>query len=132
MRRLREVSWSIFSARLSLSAMSSSTELDAVLTSMPSFLRRSMTSWLGRFRSLASWKTLTFPIRLTPLRPVRHALRRGFRRLLGSAFRCRRLLAFRRCALGGRAFPRLGLGLLGQGLFFGQAPVFLGLLGRQP
>src|SRR5260221_8411713 len=107
MRRLRVVSWSILSARLSLSAVSSSTELDAVLASTPSFLRRSMTSWLGRLRSLASWKTLTFPIRLTPLRPVRHALRRGFRRLLGSAFRCGCLFAFRRCALGGHAFRRL-------------------------
>ena len=36
-----------------------------------------MTSWLERFRSLASWKTLTFPIRLTllaaSLRPPRPA-----------------------------------------------------------
>src|SRR6185436_21090264 len=121
MRRLRVVSRSIFSARLSLSAVSSSTELDAVLASTPSFLRRSMTSWLGRFRSLASWKTLTFPIRLTPLRPVRHALRRGFRRLLGNAFR-----------RGRRPFRGLGLGLLGQGLLLGQAPLFLRLLRGQP
>src|SRR4029450_5823215 len=130
MRRLRVVSWSIFSARLSLSAVSSSTELDAVLASTPSFLRRSMTSWLGRFRSLASWKTLTFPIRLTPLRPVRHALRGGFRPLLGHALR-RGLVALRGRALGRRAFRRLGLRLLGQGLLFGQAPLFLGLLGGQ-
>src|SRR6185369_525910 len=114
MRRLRVVSRSIFSARLSLSAVSSSTELDAVLASTPSFLRRSMTSWLGRFRSLASWKTLTFPIRLTPLRPVRHALRGGFRRLFGSALRRGRL-------------GRLGLGLL-----FGQTALFFRLLGGQP
>src|SRR6186997_736978 len=131
MRRLRDVSKSILSARLSLSAMSSSTELDAVLTSMPSFLRRSMTSWLGRFRSLASWKTLTFPIRLTPLRPVRHA-RGGFRCLLRSGFRCGRLFAFRGCALAGRAFRRRGLGLLGQGLLLGQAAIFLRLLRGQP
>src|SRR6185436_7579585 len=110
MRRLRDVSWSIFSARLSLSAMSSSTELDAVLASTPSFLRRSMTSWLGRFRSLASWKTLTFPIRLTPLRPVRHALRGGFGRL-----------------------GRFGLlRLLGLGLLFGQTALFFRLLRGQP
>src|SRR5258705_401579 len=132
MRRLREVSWSIFSARLSLSAMSSSTELDAVLTSMPSFLRRSMTTWLGRCRSIASWKTLTFPIRFTPLRPVRHALRGGFRCLLGSGFRCGRLFAFRGCALDGRALRRRGLGLLGQGLLLGQAAIFLRLLRGQP
>src|SRR6188474_2021767 len=114
MRRLRVVSRSIFSARLSLSAVSSSTELDAVLASTPSFLRRSMTSWLGRFRSRASWKTLTFPIRLTPLRPVGHALRGWFRRLFG-------------CALG------LGLlRLLGLGLLFGQAALFLRLLRGQP
>src|ERR1043166_587304 len=110
MRRLRVVSRSILSARLSLSAVSSSTELDAVLASTPSFLRRSMTSWLGRFRSLASWKTLTFPIRLTPLRPVRHALRGGLRRLFGNALRRGRLLARSGGALGGRAFRGLGLG----------------------
>src|SRR6185369_119811 len=117
MRRLRVVSRSIFSARLSLSAVSSSTELDAVLASTPSFLRRSMTSWLGRFRSLASWKTLTFPIRLTPLRPVRHALRGGFRRLFGSALR--------------RGHFGL-LRLLGLGLLFGQTALFFRLLGGQP
>src|SRR6185436_10338831 len=126
MRRLRVVSRSIFSARLSLSAVSSSTELDAVLASTPSFLRRSMTSWLGRFRSLASWKTLTFPIRLTPLRPVRHALRGRFRRLFGHALRRGRLRALR--TLGRRLFRGRGLGLLGQGLLFGQAPLFLRLL----
>src|SRR5687768_11193935 len=70
MRRLREASASIFSARLSLSAVSSSTELLAVFTSMPSFFSRSITSWLERFRSLASWKTLTFTIRLPSPRPV--------------------------------------------------------------
>src|SRR5215470_8516169 len=88
MRRLRAVSASILSARLSLSAVSSSTEEDAVLTSMPSFLRRSMTSWLGRPRSLASWKTLTFPIRLTPLpRPFRHGLPGRLRRFLEGPLR---------------------------------------------
>src|SRR5512132_3415419 len=49
--------------RRSLSAVSSSTELEAVFASTPSFFRRSMTSWLVSFRSRASVKTLTFPIR---------------------------------------------------------------------
>src|SRR5688572_3835864 len=77
MRRLRAASASILSARLSLSAVSSSTELLAVLASDPSFLSRSMTSWLERFRSLASWKTLTFPIRLPSLRPLARSLDAG-------------------------------------------------------
>jgi hypothetical protein len=51
----------------SLSAVSSSTELEAVFTSTPSFFRRSMTSWLESFRSRASPKTLTFAIRPTLL-----------------------------------------------------------------
>src|SRR6185295_19996602 len=67
MRFLRAVRLSILMARFSLSAVSSSTEELAVLASAPSFLRRSITSWLERFRSLASWKTLTLPIRLTLL-----------------------------------------------------------------
>src|SRR5687767_1886272 len=66
MRRLREVSASILKARFSLSAVSSSTELDAVFTSTPSLRSRSTTSWLERLRSLASWKTLTFVIRRSP------------------------------------------------------------------
>src|SRR6185295_19756058 len=89
MRFLREVNASILSARLSLSAVSSSTELEAVLRSIPSFLRRSITSWLERFRSLASWKTLTFPIRLPSLA-----------RVLPRAFPNRRGLALRRCRHG--------------------------------
>src|SRR3954471_16283645 len=101
--------------------MSSSTELDAVLTSMPSFLRRSMTSWLGRPRSLASWKTLTFPIRLTPLRPVGHDLTRRLRRLLERGVRLRR-------RLGGRCLVSLRR-LLGGRLLLGQAPLLLRLLG---
>src|SRR5687767_8054063 len=82
MRFLRAVSWSIFRARRSLSAVSSSTELLAVLTSSPSFLRRSITSWLERPRSRASWKTLTFPIRLTSLAGLLRALHHR-RRLAG-------------------------------------------------
>src|SRR5438105_5412583 len=117
MRRLRVVSWSILSARLSLSEVSSSTELDAVLTSTPSFLRRSMTSWLGRPRSLASWKTLTFPIRLTPLRPVCHDLTGRLGRLVERGVRTRRRLG------------RLSLvslrRRLGGGLLLGQAALLL-------
>src|SRR5262249_2979729 len=138
MRRLRVVSWSILSARLSLSEVSSSTELDAVLTSMPSFLRRSMTSWLERFRSLASWKTLTFPIRLTPLRPFRHGLAgrlRGLER--GRRRRRRRLRARHRVRLRARG-GLLGSGLLlgggllpGGGLLLAQPPLLLRLLGHQ-
>jgi hypothetical protein len=44
--------------------VSSSTELDAVFTSTPSFWSRSITSWLESFRSRARLKTLTFAIRL--------------------------------------------------------------------
>src|SRR5262249_35807181 len=125
MRRLRVVSWSILSARLSLSEVSSSTELDAVLTSTPSFLRRSMTSWLWRFRSLASWKTLTFPIRLTPLRPFRDRLPRGRgcleRGLLRRRFRGLRDLR----ALLVAGTVRV---LLRQRLLLGQAALLLRLL----
>src|SRR4051794_27847281 len=136
MRRLREVSASILSARLSLSAMSSSTELDAVLTSMPSFLRRSMTSWLGRFRSLASWKTLTFPIRLTPLPgPFRHLpgrlrrfvggrLRRGGLHGLGAARAGRTLFGLRRTR---RRFAAL----IGQGFLLGETAILFRLLRGQ-
>src|SRR5215216_2368396 len=74
MRLLRVVSWSILSARRSLSAVSSSMELLAVLTSIPSFFKRSITSWEERPRSRASWKTLTFPIRLTSLAGLLRAL----------------------------------------------------------
>src|SRR5690242_6358145 len=70
MRFLRAASASILRARFSLSAVSSSTELDAVFTSIPSLRRRSMTSWLSIPRSRASWKTLTFPIRLPSLARV--------------------------------------------------------------
>src|SRR6185503_17447734 len=77
---------SILRARFSLSAVSSSTELLAVLTSIPSFFRRSMTSWLERFRSLASWKTLTFSIRLSPL-AVGHDLSGGLRDLVPGRLR---------------------------------------------
>src|SRR3954463_12425966 len=138
MRRFRVVSWSILSARLSLSAMSSSTELDAVLTSMPSFLRRSMTSWLGRPRSLASWKTLTFPIRLPPWRPVGHDLTRRLRRLLERGVRLRRrlggrcLVSLRRLLGGGLLLRPAALPpppLPGGALPLGQAALLLRLLG---
>src|SRR6185295_2498687 len=118
MRFFRAVNASILRARLSLSAVSSSTELEAVLRSIPSFLRRSITSWLERFRSLASWKTLTFPIRLPSLaRVFPHGLAHRGR----FAFRGRgrfglrsRLLLRRRLLL--RLPPRLflGRGLLGR------------------
>src|SRR5712692_5200202 len=135
MRRFRAVKASILRARFSLSAVSSSTELEAVLTSIPSFLRRSITSWLERLRSLASWKTLTFPIRLPSLARV------GSR-----AFADRRRLAFRRRRFRGRGRLRLrrrrgrllgGRGRLGlrRGLLLGlPARLLLGrrLLGRQP
>src|SRR5688572_27524391 len=134
MRRLRLVRASILRARLSLSAVSSSMELEAVLTSTPSFFSRSMTSWLERSRSLASWKTLTFNIRLPSLaRPLAgHRRGHGFglgrlvpRRpafgLRGGVFRPgvlgARLLGRGRCLRGG--------GLLGGGLLFGQAPRLL-------
>src|SRR5258706_14235974 len=64
MRFFLAVSWSILKARLSLSAVSSSTELLAVLTSKLSRLRRSMTSALSMPRSRASWKTRTLCISL--------------------------------------------------------------------
>src|SRR5438552_8948434 len=131
MRRLRVVSWSILSARLSLSEVSSSTELDAVLTSTPSFLRRSMTSWLGRPKSLASWKTLTFTIRLTPLRrPFRDALAGRLPRLFEG--RLGRLWLGGLRGLRGLFRDRAGrLGrLLGQRLLLGQAALFFRLLGR--
>src|SRR5262245_38717618 len=67
MRFFLAVSWSILKARLSLSAVSSSIELLAVLTSTPSFLRRSITSALVAPRSRASWKTRTLCIMLVPL-----------------------------------------------------------------
>src|SRR5215475_2796703 len=92
MRRFRAARASILSARLSLSAVSSSTELEAVFTSIPSFLSRSMTSWLERLRSLASWKTLTLTIRLSPL--ARH-------RVLARTLGVRRLAA----VLAGAGFP---------------------------
>src|SRR5262245_64404422 len=110
MRFFRVVSWSIFRARRSLSAVSSSTELLAVLTSSPSFLRRSTTSWLDRPRSRASWKTLTFPIRLpSPGRTL------GCRGLHGA-----RLLGLRPCRLFGSLLR----------LFGGPLRFFGGPLGR--
>src|SRR5262245_50625102 len=108
MRRFREARASILRARFSLSAVSSSTELEAVFTSIPSFLSRSMTSWLERLRSLASWKTLTLTIRLSPL--ARHGV---LARTLG----VRRLAAVLACAgfaCGGFA------GLGARGLFGGR------------
>src|SRR5437867_7819509 len=130
MRFLRDVNASILRARFSLSAVSSSTELEAVLTSMPSFLRRSMTSWLERLRSLASWKTLTFPIRLPSLALARCRALAHRRRL---AFRGRRLHGRRRFR---RRFPGRGrrLGVGGRLLLGLPARFFLGrrLLGRQP
>src|SRR5215475_9643812 len=95
--------------RRSLSAVSSSTELEAVFTSTPSFFRRSMTSWLESLRSRASPKTLTFAIRPSLLRYML-GRRRG---RLG-----------RRFGFGPRA---LRGGLLGRGLFGGEA---LGLVRR--
>src|SRR6185295_13129287 len=141
MRFLREVSASILRARFSLSAVSSSTELLAVLTSIPSFLRRSMTSWLGSPRSRASWKTLTLSIRLPPLdRPFTagHGRRgfalfaRGFglRRRCGShGFRFRRrCLGFRRrCGFLGGDAVRLGLSRF---LGVARVPLRLGENGR--
>src|SRR5258708_3629822 len=142
MRFFRLVRASIFRARFSLSAVSSSTELDAVFTSTPRRLRRSMTSWLVRFRSLARWKTLTLTIRLPSLtRPLAGGralrLRPGRRRRL----RARRL--FGRCLLGRPLLGRLLLGrlllrrlflrrLFLRGLFLGQpTALFLRrLLGR--
>src|SRR5688500_2743263 len=131
MRRLREVRASILSARFSLSAVSSSIELLAVLASTaPSFFSRSMTSWLERFKSLASWKTLTFPIRLPSVirrvGPAACRLRaRDRQRLVRGRFRS----AFRgrRCTVVGL---RLRL-LLGQ-LRLGQAAILFGLLEGEP
>src|SRR4030095_5823650 len=139
MRRLRVVSWSILNARLSLSAVSSSTELEAVFTSTPSLRRRSMTSWLERLRSLASWKTLTFVIRLSPFARLarsharhlarvlfrRHTLRRALGRRLD-----RRGLVLRRRLLGGSFLDgglRLLLRLLVAGGLLGVAAVPLDL-----
>src|SRR4029450_1402465 len=151
MRRLRVVSWSILNARLSLSAVSSSTELEAVFTSTPSLRRRSMTSWLERLRSLASWKNLTFVIRLSPfarrarsharhLARVlfrRHTLRRALgrrldrrglvlrRRLLGRRFLCAVIALLAASFRDGG--PRLLLRLLVAGGLLGVAAVPLDL-----
>src|SRR4051812_13312567 len=116
MRRLRDVRASILSARFSLSAVSSSIELLAVLASTaPSFFSRSMTSWLERFKSLASWKTLTFPIRLSSVIRDRDRLVRG-------RFRFRLAL---------RPVVRLRLRLLLGQLRLGEAALLLRLLGGQ-
>src|SRR5687768_14555304 len=139
MRRLRDVRASILRARFSLSAVSSSIELLAVLASTaPSFFSRSMTSWLERFRSLASWKTLTFPIRLPSVIRDRHRFGRGcvcfrLRRRLRTVVRLRRVR---------RSLGLLCLSLLFRELGLGQAailfrllegePLRLGLLGRHP
>src|SRR5687768_12147185 len=129
MRRLRDVRASILSARFSLSAVSSSIELLAVLASTaPSFFSRSMTSWLERFKSLASWKTLTFPIRLpSVIRRIGHAARRlrarDRQRLVRGRFRFRRRL---------RTVVRLGFRLLLGQLRLGQAAVLFGLLEGEP
>src|SRR5688572_21908859 len=128
MRRLRAVRASILSARFSLSAVSSSIELLAVLASAPSFFSRSMTSWLERFRSLASWKTLTFPIRLpSPLRRFAARLSAGdgdgfALRGLGRRFRFRRRF---------RAVVRLRFRLLLGQLRLGQAAILFRLLGGE-
>src|SRR5262245_26750036 len=103
MRFLRAVWASILRARFILSAVSSSTELEAVLASMPSFLRRSMTSWLESPRSRASWKILTFPIRLPS---IALGLRHGGG--LGLGLRLDRLAAR---GLGVRGLRCSGLGL---------------------
>src|SRR5262249_3580956 len=109
MRRLREARASILTALLSLSAVSSSTELLAVFTSTPSLFKRSMTSRLEIPRSRASWKTLTFTIRFASLarRVARGdrgglalARRRPFHRL-GRPERLLGLPGFRRRQLGG-------------------------------
>src|SRR5688500_13155492 len=126
MRRLRDVRASILSARFSLSAVSSSIELLAVLASAPSFFSRSMTSWLERFKSLASWKTLTFPIRLSSV--IRH-IGRAARRLRARDRQglVRGLPRRRRF----RAVVRLRLRLLLGELRLGQAALLLGLLGGE-
>src|SRR5688572_16397598 len=118
MRRLRDVRASILSARFSLSAVSSSIELLAVLASTaPSLFSRSMTSWLERFKSLASWKTLTFPIRLPSVIRDRNRFARGC-----VCFRFRRRI---------RTVVRPGFRLLLGQLRFGQAAVLFGLLEGQ-
>src|SRR5262249_53668639 len=119
MRRFRLARASILRARFSLSAVSSSTELEAVFTSIPSFLSRSMTSWLERLRSLASWKTLTLTIRLSPL--ARHGV-------LARTFGVRRLAPV--LARGGFAGP--GLAGFGGGRFAGLGRSGRGLLGLRP
>src|SRR5262245_38518183 len=142
MRRLREVRASILTALLSLSAVSSSTELLAVFTSTPSLFKRSMTSWLEIPRSRASWKTLTFTIRLTSLacrvaRGDHGRLALSRRRLLSGLLGRERLLGlprFRRGQLGGlgcQALLLLGCRLLRRGLFGGQ-PLRLQPLRFQP
>src|SRR6185436_14581449 len=114
MRRLRAARASILSARLSLSAVSSSTELEAVFTSTPSFFRRSMTSWLERFRSLASWTTLTFTIRLpSPRRFPGRLAHRGCLCLGLRALRSDRLLGGARLDLRALRFRGGQGGLLG-------------------
>src|SRR5260370_6116925 len=111
MRFLRMVRASIFRARFSLSAVSSSTELDAVFTSTPRRLRRSMTSWLVRFRSLARWKTLTLTIRLPSLtRPLARGRDLRLRPRRPRLLRARWL--FGRCLLGPLLLGRLFLGRL--------------------
>src|SRR5919108_1669215 len=121
MRRLREARASILRARLSLSAVSSSTELLAVLTSTPSFFKRSMTSWLVRPRSLASWKTLTFTIRLPSL-PRRFPGTLAYRGRLRLGLRLRLLRS-------GCLFERGGRVLRG-GRVFRRGGLFCCLLGR--
>src|SRR5262245_53868699 len=118
--------------RRSLSAVSSSTELEAVFTSTPSFFSRSMTSWLESFRSRASPKTLTFAIRPTLLGSTLR--RRGGRlgRLAdGGAFCLRRLLGrgfLRRSLFGGRLLR----GRLVRGGLLGREPLGLGRVARVP
>src|SRR5262249_1079535 len=113
MRFLRVVSASILSARRSLSAVSSSTELLAVLTSIPSLCRRSITSWLERPRSRASWKTLTFPIRLTSLGGLLGALHDGRFLGLGGLFGGGlRLFRLSGAVAGGQARGFLGVALV--------------------
>src|SRR5262245_46954432 len=131
MRFLRAVRASILRARFSLSAVSSSTELEAVLASMPSFLRRSMTSWLESPRSRASWKILTFPIRLPSIAlGLRHGGGLGLRldRLAARGLGVRGL----RCSgLGLCGLRSSGLGGVGRRLLLGEAArLFLGGLLR--
>src|SRR6185436_1102818 len=121
MRFFLAVSWSILKARFSLSAVSSSTELLAVLTSRLSFFSRSMTSALSTPSSRASWNTRTLCITLVPALHDAGCGRRGGRcarslaRLFGSRLLGRRL---RERLLGshargfGRLLARLLLGVL--------------------